>query len=93
MPAIVAASGKCAAMRYFEFFTVNTRKAYAGAASSFFAWCEGLGLALHGIQPVHVAAWIEQLTRAGRSAPTVKQHLAGGAHAVRLAGGRPGGTT
>jgi site-specific recombinase XerD len=85
VPAMVAASGERAAMRYIEFFTanirnLNTRKAYARAASSFFAWCERLGLALPGIQPVHVAAWIEQLSREGRSAPTVKQHLA----AVRM---------
>ncbi len=81
VPAIIAAQGDQAAWRYFEFFAAhirnpNTRAAYARAASAFFAWCEGLGLALHGIQPVHVAAWIEQLSREGRSAPTVKQNLA-----------------
>jgi site-specific recombinase XerC len=85
VPAMVAANGERAAMRYLEFFAVNirnpnTHKAYARAASGFFAWCEGVGLALSSIQPVHVAAWIEQLSREGRSAPTVKQHLA----AVRM---------
>lgn len=85
VPSIVAARGEQAAWRYVEFFTVsirnpNTRAAYARAASAFFAWCERLGLALPGIQSVHVAAWIEQLGRGGRSAPTVKQHLA----AVRM---------
>ncbi len=85
VPAIIAARGDQAAWRYLEFFAAhirnpNTRAAYARAASAFFAWCERLGLALHGIQPVHVAAWIEQLSREGRSAPTVKQHLA----AVRM---------
>jgi site-specific recombinase XerD len=85
VPAMVAARGNRAAWRYLEFFAAhirnpNTRAAYARAASAFFAWCEGLGLALHGIQPVHVAAWIEQLSREGRSAPTVNQHLA----AVRM---------
>ena len=39
------------------------------------AWCEGHGLTLPGIEPVHVAAYIEQLTRS-KAAPTVKQHLA-----------------
>ena len=85
VPAMVAAHGERAAWRYVEFFAVsirnlNTRAAYARAASSFFAWCGGLGLQLPGIMPTHVAAWIEQLSRDGRSAPTVKQHLA----AVRM---------
>ena len=85
VPAIVAERGEQAAWRYLEFFAVsirnpNTRAAYARAASAFFGWCEGLGLKLPGIQPVHVAAWIEELGREGRSAPTVKQHLA----AVRM---------
>jgi site-specific recombinase XerD len=85
VPAIVAARGEQAAWRYVEFFAVsirnpNTRAAYARATSAFFAWCDGLALTLPGIQPVHVAAWIEQLGREERSAPTVKQHLA----AVRM---------
>ncbi len=54
VPAMVAARGNRAAWRYLEFFAArirnpNTRAAYARAASAFFAWCEGLGLALHGI--------------------------------------------
>lgn len=85
VPALVAAEGERTVRRYVEFFTANvrnpnTRGAYARAASAFLAWCEGLGLTLPGIQPVHVAAWVEQLGRAGRSAPAVKQNLA----AVRM---------
>ena len=85
VPALVVVEGERTVRRYVEFFTANirnpnTRAAYARAASGFFAWREGLGLALPGIQPVHVAAWIEQLGREGRSAPTVKQNLA----AVRM---------
>ena len=85
VPTIVAARGERAAWRYLDFFAANirnpnTRAAYARACSGFFAWCEALDLALPGIQPVHVAAWVEQLSRRGRSAPTVKQHLA----AVRM---------
>ncbi len=85
VPAIVAAQGDAAGWRYLEFFAVsirnsNSRVAYGRATSAFFGWCESLGLALRGIQPVHVAAWIEELGREGRSAPTVKQHLA----AVRM---------
>jgi integrase/recombinase XerD len=70
--------------RFWEFFTANirnrnTRKAYFVAVSRFSAWCEQQHLRLEDIQPIHVAAYIEQL---GRSAarPTVKQHLA----AVRM---------
>lgn len=85
VPAMVAACDEKAAWRYLEFFAANirnpnTRTAYARAASSFFAWCDGLGLLLPDIQSVHVAAWVETLTKGGRSAPTVKQHLA----AVRM---------
>lgn len=85
LPAIVTAHGDAAAWRYIEFFAVsirnpNTRAAYSRAASAFFAWCEGLSLKLPSIMPVHVAAWIEQLGRDGRSAPTMKQNLA----AVRM---------
>ena len=54
----------------------NTRAAYARAAALFLGWCEASGLAdLGKVQPIHVAAYIEQL-QAERSAPTVKQHLA-----------------
>ena len=85
VPTIIATRGERAAWRYLEFFAANirnpnTRAAYARAASAFFTWCESLGLILPGIQPVHIAAWIEQLGRERRSAPTVKQHLA----AVRM---------
>lgn len=85
MPALIAAQGERACWRYLDFFAAhirnpNTRAAYARAAAGFFAWCEGLGLTLPAILPAHVAAWVESLGREGRSAPTVKQHLA----AVRM---------
>ena len=85
VPATVVDAGEAATRRYVEFFTANirnpnTRVAYARACGGFLAWCERLGLALSAVQPVHVAAWVEQLGRAGRSAPTVKQQLA----AVRM---------
>lgn len=84
MPALIAAEGERAAMRYVEFFTVtirnpNTRAAYGRACSQFLAWCDGHGLALPAIQPVHVAAWVEGLGQQ-LAAPTVKQQLA----AVRM---------
>jgi hypothetical protein len=63
------------------FFTVNisnrnTRAAYAHAAAVFLRWCEGQGIsALVRVQPVHVDAYIEQLSKE-MSPPSVKQHLA-----------------
>jgi site-specific recombinase XerD len=50
------------------------------AVADFFRWCERMGLdRLDAVEPVHVAAYVEQLGTL-RSAPTVKQHLA----AVRM---------
>ena len=81
LPALIAGAGDRAALRFLEFFTVNirnknTRAAYARAAAVFLRWCEGRGIdALGRVQPMHVAAYIEQL-RGQHSAPTIKQHLA-----------------
>jgi site-specific recombinase XerD len=80
LPAVIADAGERAGKRFVEFFTAtirnaNTRRAYARAVTGFFAWSERHGLALAAIEPVHVAAYIEGLTRT-KSAPTVKQHLA-----------------
>lgn len=66
--------------RFWEFFTVNirnrnTRRAYFGAVSQFSKWCEGRTLSLESIQPIHVAAYIEDVGRT-LSKPSVKQHLA-----------------
>ncbi|MFO7902238.1 MAG: tyrosine-type recombinase/integrase [Pirellulaceae bacterium] len=82
------AAGDDAAKRFVEFFTANirnphTREAYYRAACYFSAWCEHRDLALADIQPVHVAAYIETLsktvnqqTRKVYGKVTVKQHLA-----------------
>lgn len=81
IPRLIGRAGKRAAWRFLDFFTVNirnanTRAAYGRAAAAFLRWCEDRGITdLGAIQPVHVAAYIEQL-QAERSAPTVKQHLA-----------------
>lgn len=67
--------------RFLEFFTANirnsnTRKAYARAAGDFLNWCQARGVAtLPAIQPIHVAAWIEELGHS-HSVPTVKLRLA-----------------
>ena len=82
VPALVAGAGDRAALRFLEFFTVNirnpnTRAAYARSTGDFPNRREkhGGGLDLRDIQPVHVAAYIEEL-QVKRSTPTVKQHLA-----------------
>jgi site-specific recombinase XerD len=84
VPALIAARGPHAGRRFVEFFTANirnpnTRKAYYRAACGFFDWCDQAGLGLLDIEPVHVAAWVENLGREF-SPPTVKQWLA----AVRM---------
>ena len=66
--------------RFWEFFTAhirnpNTRLAYLTAARRFAAWCERRGLALDQVDPMVVAAYVEQVSGA-LSAPSVKQHLA-----------------
>ena len=81
LPALIAGAGERASRRFLEFFTVNirnrnTRAAYGQAAGSFLRWCEGRGITrIEDVQPVHVAAYIEELGKT-RKAPTVKQHLA-----------------
>ena len=81
LPAIVAAGGEGAQLRFLEFFAASirnphTRRAYARAVGDFLGWCEGRGVAsLAAVQPLHVAAWVEGLTRE-HSAPTAKLRLA-----------------
>src|ERR1700742_2423908 len=85
LPALVAAAGERAGMRFLEFFAANirnphTRRAYARAADEFLAWCASAGVAsIAAVQPVHVATWIEAATRE-LAAPSVKQRLAGLRH-------------
>ena len=66
--------------RFWEFFTANirnpnTRLAYLTATYRFADWCEVKGLALEQVEPMLVAAYIEQLTAVYAPA-TVKQYLA-----------------
>jgi len=80
LPAVIAANGKKASLRFIEFFTAeirnpNTRRAYHRAICNFFRWCEDRGLELDRIGPVHVAAYIEKLLK-DLSRPSVKQQLA-----------------
>src|SRR5438067_4433970 len=81
LPVLVAAAGEHASRRFLEFFAANirnphTRRAYYRAATEFLAWCGDAGVpSIGGIQPIHVAAWIEAATRE-LAAPSVKQRLA-----------------
>src|SRR3954453_7323606 len=80
VPALIADAGDGAAKRFFEFFTANienanTRLAYAPAGAPFVRWCEERHLTLRPIEPIAVAAYVQELK--GRLAtPSVKQHLA-----------------
>src|ERR1022692_1037898 len=70
-----------AAKRFIEYFAAhirnpNTRRAYLHAVREFADWCALQGFdELVDIEPLHVAAYIEQLT-ARLAKPSVKQHLA-----------------
>ena len=81
LPALVAAAGERAEIRFLEFFASairnpHTRRAYARAVAGFLTWCAEHGVtSLPAVQPLHVAAWIEGQAQE-RSAPTVKQQLA-----------------
>ena len=84
MPVTIARNGQHATRRYLEFFIANirnpnTRQAYHRAVKGFFAWCDIRSIALHQIQPMIVAAYVEDLGRE-HAKPTVQQHLA----AVRM---------
>ena len=80
LPAAILAHGERASRRFIEFFTAtirnrNTRTAYARAVKQFFDWCEDHRLGLDDIEPIAIAAYIEQLgTNVAK--PTVKQNLA-----------------
>ena len=78
LPGLILDAGDQATKAFLEFFVAtirnkNTRLAYARAVGCFLLWCEERGIALDGIEPVVVAAYIE--SHEG-SPPTVKQHLA-----------------
>lgn len=78
VPSSIRQAGEQAARRFVEFFTANirnpnTRQAYARAVSQFFDWCQERSIALHEVEPMLVAAYIEQHRG---SAPSKKQALA-----------------
>jgi len=80
LPGLVTDAGEHAVRRFLEFFTANirnrnTRQAYARAVWRFFLWCENRGVRLSQVEPMLVAAYVEELCGAFAK-PTVKQHLA-----------------
>jgi site-specific recombinase XerD len=76
LSAAITAQGERTSRRFIEFFTAtirnrNTRMAYARAVKHFFDWCQDQRLGLDDIEPIAIAAYIEQLgTNAAK--PTVK---------------------
>ena len=79
MPAFFS-RGERAERRFWEFFTAyirnpNTRMAYLAAVGRFATWCKRRDLALDQVEPMVVAAYVEQLSSALAPA-SVKQHLA-----------------
>lgn len=85
LPIVIDRGGDHARMRFLEFFTAqirnaNTRRSYVKAVTEFLSWCELRNVTkLAAITPIHVAAWVEALTKT-HSAPTVKQRLAAVRH-------------
>jgi site-specific recombinase XerD len=80
LPTLITAAGEQATRRFLEFFTANirnpnTRAAYARATATFCAWCDQHRVSLNAVEPMIVAAYIEDLGLR-REKPTVKLHLA-----------------
>jgi len=79
-PKLITDQGDDAVRRFLEFFTANirnpnTRLAYARAVNRFCRWCETGLVDLDLIEPITVAAYIEEM-QATHAAPSVKQSLA-----------------
>jgi site-specific recombinase XerD len=79
LPTIIRAQGERAGRRFIEFFTAAIRNrntmAYARAVKRFVDWCEDHHLELDNIEPIAIAAYIEELG-SEIAKPSVKQHLA-----------------
>jgi site-specific recombinase XerD len=80
LPATIGAEHERTQRRFIEFFTANirnrnTRRAYARAMKQFFDWCEDRQLGLERIDPMAVAAYVEQIG-IEMARPSVKQQLA-----------------
>jgi hypothetical protein len=67
IPTLIAAAGDDASWRYIDFFTSNirnpnTRRAYARACGTFFAWVEERGRTLGTIRPYDVSLYSGPMT-------------------------------
>src|SRR3981189_1483742 len=75
VPALVAAAGERAGMRFLEFFAANirnphTRRAYARAADEFLAWCAAAGVPSIGtVQPAHCPGLKRRTSKAHPAVP------------------------
>src|SRR5438067_1546792 len=68
VPALFTAAGEHGVRRLLEWLTaeirnLNTRTSYKRAIFRFADWCEDQGLRLEAVQPIHAAAYVEQLGR------------------------------
>ncbi len=80
VPSVIRDAGPDAIRRFVEFFTANirnpnTRAAYSRAIRRFCGWAERHKLSLSQVEPVLVAAYVEELQRHYGDL-SVKQHLA-----------------
>lgn len=80
VPKLIASAGSRARYRFVEFFAArirnpHTRAAYHRAVRQFAEWCQDRQVQLVDLNPVLVAAYIEQLQQ-HRPEPSVKQALA-----------------
>jgi integrase/recombinase XerD len=77
---VLFAPSAAGSRRFWEFFTAHirnphTRRAYFAAVRRFAAWCDGRRLDLRQLEPILIAAYIEELQQT-HAVPSVKQHLA-----------------
>src|SRR5437762_1119108 len=68
VPEFFAAAGALVRYRFIEFFTArirnpNTRAAYYRAVCRFDEWCARIGRRMEDLNPVLIAAYIEELGR------------------------------
>jgi site-specific recombinase XerD len=72
VPALFAHAGEGATEKLLEFLTgsirnPNTRASYTRAIFRFAEWCDKHGSRLESLQPVHAAAYVEELTTRPRA--------------------------
>jgi|tagenome__1003787_1003787.scaffolds.fasta_scaffold20400874_2 hypothetical protein len=67
VPALIAAGGERASLRFLEFFAAairnpHTRRAYSQAVMGFMDCCKGNGVtSITAVRPLHVAAWLTSI--------------------------------